>query len=133
MIVLDSSAIMAILNNEPERRMIYDAIWAADRRLVSAVTFQEVGQVLLARFGINGFYDLEDLLALIDAEILPYDAQQAINAIYAFQSYGKGINPKSKLNFCGCAAYAAAKTIGAPLLYIGNDYPNTDIEPAYRP
>ncbi len=71
MIVIDTSALVAILNHEPERTAYFEAIAAADRRLVSAVSYQEAGQVLLARRGINGLYDLEDFLAFIKAEIIP--------------------------------------------------------------
>ena len=65
MIVIDTSALIAILNHEPERTAFYEAIAAADRRLVSAVTYQEAGHVLVAKHGVKGLYDLEDFLALI--------------------------------------------------------------------
>jgi predicted nucleic acid-binding protein len=64
-IVIDTSAILAILNYEPERTAFFETIWGADRRLVSAVTYQEAGHVLMARRGVNGLYDLEDFMALI--------------------------------------------------------------------
>ncbi len=127
MIVIDTSALVAILNYEPERTAFYDAIASADRRLVSAVTYQEAGQVLLARRGVNGLYDLEDFLAFIGAEIIPHDAQLAAFAIAAFQRYGKGVDPKARLNFCDCAAYALAKAMNAPLLFKGDDFTYTDI------
>lgn len=123
MIVMDTSAILAILNYEPERTAFYDAIWTARRRLISAVTYQEAGQVLLATRGVNGLYDLEDFTALIEAEIVPYDAQLATAAIYAFQRFGKGIEPQARLNFCDCAAYALAASFNAPLLFKGDDFP----------
>lgn len=63
MIVIDTSALIAILNHEPERVAFYKAIVAADRRLVSAVSYQEAGHVLCAARGVKGLYDLEDLLA----------------------------------------------------------------------
>jgi ribonuclease VapC len=62
MIVIDTSAILAILNYEPERTAFFETIWGADRRLVSAVTYQEAGQVLMARRGVNGLYDLVKFL-----------------------------------------------------------------------
>jgi ribonuclease VapC len=133
MIVIDTSAIIAILNNEPDRHALYDALWEADRKLVSAVTLQEAGQVLLARRGIKGVHDLEDFLHLIGAEIIPYDVHQAMAAISAFQVFGKGIDPKARLNFCDCAAYALARTMRAPLLFKGDDFVHTDIEPALHP
>jgi ribonuclease VapC len=133
MIVIDTSAILANLNNEPESRYFYEAIWVADRRLVSAVSYQEAGQVILSRHGIKGVHDLEDFFALIEAEIIPYDAHQAGIAIAAFQIYGKGIDPRARLNFCDCAAYALAQSFEAPLLFKGNDFIHTDITPAIRP
>jgi ribonuclease VapC len=114
MIVIDTSAILAILNNENKRKEFYEAIWAVERRLLSAVTYQEAGQVMMARRGVNGLYDLEDFLALIKAEVVPHDNILAETAIYAFQRYGKGIDPKARLNFCDCAAYALAKSLNAP-------------------
>ena len=130
MIVIDTSALVAILNHEPERTAYFEAIAAADRRLVSAVTYQEAGQVLLARRGINGLYDLEDFLAFIKAEIIPHDVHLAAFAVAAFQRFGKGIDPKARLNFCDCAAYALAKAMNAPLLYKGDDFTATDVRAA---
>jgi ribonuclease VapC len=128
MIVIDTSALIAILDREPERTAFYEAIVAADRRLVSAVAYQEAGHVLYARRGVNGLYDLEDLLALIKAEIIPHDIHLAALALEAFRRHGKGIDPKAKLNFCDCAVYALAKAMRAPLLFKGEDFKATDIE-----
>jgi ribonuclease VapC len=128
MIVIDTSALIAILDHEPERTAFYEAIVAADRRLVSAVAYQEAGHVLYARRGVNGLYDLEDLLALIKAEIIPHDIHLAALALEAFRRYGKGVDPKAKLNFCDCAVYALAKAMRAPLLFKGKDFTETDIE-----
>ncbi len=96
MIVIDTSALIAILNHEPERTAFFETIAASDRCLVSAVTYQEAGQVLLSRRGVNGLYDLEDFLAFIKAEIIPHDAGLAALAVLAFQRYGKGINPDAR-------------------------------------
>ncbi|MGH6846316.1 MAG: type II toxin-antitoxin system VapC family toxin [Methylocella sp.] len=127
MIVIDRSALIAILNHEPERTAFYETIAAADRRLVSAVTYQEAGHVLFAKRGVNGLYDLEDFLALIKAEIIPHDMQLAALSLEAFRRYGKGIDPKARLNFCDCAAYALATAMNAPLLFKGNDFTATDM------
>jgi len=127
MIVIDTSALIAILSHEPERTAFYDAIVAADRCLVSAVTYQEAGHVLIAKRGVNGLYDLEDFLALIKAETIPHDLHLAALALEAFRRYGKGIDAKARLNFCDCAAYALAKAMNAPLLFKGNDFTETDV------
>jgi ribonuclease VapC len=128
MIVIDTSALVAILNHEPERTAFFQAIIAADRCLVSAVTYQEAGHVLFARHGVNGMYDLEDFLALIKAEIVPHDMHLAALALEAFRRYGKGIDPKARLNFCDCAVYALAKAMQAPLLFKGDDFTATDVQ-----
>ncbi len=127
MIVIDTSALIAILNHEPERTALYEVLTATDRCLVSAVTYQEAGHVLIAKRGVNGLYDLEDFLALIKAEIIPHDMQLAALSLEAFRRYGKGIDPKARLNFCDCAAYALAKAMNAPLLFKGNDFTETDV------
>ena len=128
MIVIETSALVAILNHEPERTAFFQAIIAADRCLVSAVTYQEAGHVLFARHGVNGLYDLEDFLALIKAEIIPHDMHLAALALEAFRRYGKGIDPKARLNFCDCAVYALAKAMQAPLLFKGDDFTATDVQ-----
>ena len=128
MIVIDTLALVAILNHEPERTAFFQAIIAADRCLVSAVTYQEAGHVLFARHGVNGLYDLEDFLALIKAEIIPHDMHLAALALEAFRRYGKGIDPKARLNFCDCAVYALAKAMQAPLLFKGDDFTATDVQ-----
>jgi ribonuclease VapC len=125
MIVIDTSALIAILNHEPERKAFYEAIAAAGRCLVSAVTYQEAGHVLIAKRGVNGLYDLEDFLALIKAEIIPHDMNLAALSLDAFRRYGKGIDPKARL--CDCATYALAKAMNAPLLFKGNDFTATDV------
>ncbi|HKN31445.1 MAG TPA: type II toxin-antitoxin system VapC family toxin [Roseiarcus sp.] len=128
MIVIDTSALIAILDREPERTAFYQAIAAADRRLVSAVSYQEAGRVLIAKRGVKGLYDLEDFLGLIGAEIVPHDVDLAALALEAFRRYGKGIDPKARLNFCDRATYALAKATRAPLLFKGDDFSQTDIE-----
>ena len=65
--------------------------------------------------------------------VVPFDDAQAQAAFAAFQAYGKGINPNSRLNFGDCASYALAKTLGVPLLYKGNDFAATDIQSAAPP
>jgi ribonuclease VapC len=126
-IVIDSSALIAILEHEPEREGFFEIIASAERRLVSAVTYQETGQVVFSRRGQRGLDYLDDLLAAIRAEIVAYDAAMARRAITAFAAFGKGLHPKARLNFCDCSSYALAKSLDAPLLYKGNDFAATDI------
>lgn len=127
MIVIDSSALIAILEHEPERKPFFHVIADASRRLISAVSYQETGQVVFSRRGANGLRDLEELIELMQAEIVPHGRELAQFSIEAFKQYGKGIHPDARLNFCDCATYALAKSVNAPLLFKGSDFAATDV------
>jgi ribonuclease VapC len=115
-------------DSAPNYRKLSDSISSGSG--ISAVTYQEAGHVLIAKRGVNGLYDLEDFLAIIKAEIVPHDVNLAAMSLEAFRRYGKGIDPKARLNFCDCAAYALAKGMNAPLLFKGNDFTETDVQSA---
>jgi ribonuclease VapC len=127
MIVIDSSALMAILLHEPEREQFFDLIASTTTRLVSAVTVIEAGMVAYGRAKGPGLAELTDLLAVIDAEIIPFNDEQARLAIDCFIRYGKGHNPKARLNMGDCASYALAQSRRIPLLFKGEDFAATDI------
>ncbi len=129
MIVVDASALLAIIQGEPEANAFLSAIRGADRALVSAVTVLETGMVLRARRGAMGARELSGLLEATAVEIVPFDAASASSALDAFERYGKGINPKARLNLGDCAVYALAKDMNAPLLFKGKDFAGTDIPP----
>lgn len=129
-IVTDASAIIAILRGEAEKDRFVDAILAASPRLMSAVGVQEAGMVLAGRFGGAAAWEpLDALLVRLDIEIVPHDASLARIAREAFLHFGKGRHP-ARLNFGDCAAYALAKSNTVPLLFKGEDFPQTDIVPA---
>jgi len=131
MIAVDSSAIIAILEREPDAPIFAAAIRQADRLIVSAVSVHECGIVLRRRHGTAAaarfwrFVKEEN-----DFEIVPFDENQARVVLLAFDLYGKGINSKARLNFADCAAYALAKSSKCPLLFKGNDFTHTDVKPA---
>lgn len=127
MIVVDTSALIAILAREPEHQAFLRLLAGTDRRLLSAVTYFESGIVMRARTGPGGVDDLNDLLQELSAEIVPFDEAQARAALAAYARYGKGIDPKASLNLGDCASYALAKAIGAPLLFKGTDFSATDV------
>jgi ribonuclease VapC len=129
-IVIDSSALIAILEHEPERQTFFRAIAEVERRLISAVTYQETAQVAFSRRGAQGVYDLDDFLTLIGAEIVPHDGDLARLAVETFKRFGKGIHPDARLNFCDRASYALARSLDAPLLFKGKDFAATDIRAA---
>lgn len=127
--VIDSSAIAAILFGEPEAGLLIKALAAPGRKLMSAVNRVEAGIVVEARKGEVGAAALARLLALESIEVIAFDAGQAEIAQDAWRRYGKGRHPAG-LNMGDCAAYALAKLTGDPLLYKGGDFTLTDIAAA---
>jgi ribonuclease VapC len=128
LIVIDSSALIAIINREPERPQFLRLIAAADRRLISAATFLEAKMVVLRRFGPDAVADFATLIEEMAPDIVPLDAILADAAFAAFERFGKGRHSKAALNFCDCIAYALAKTIDSPLLFKGTDFSETDVQ-----
>jgi ribonuclease VapC len=127
MIVVDTSAVIAIIQAEPECTTFVDHVRHADRALMSAVSMLEAAMVLRARRGPAGVAELVDLIQAMVIEVAPFDAAQADGALQAFAVYGKGQHPKARLNLGDCASYALAKAMGAPLLFKGNDFAATDL------
>ena len=127
--VIDTSAIIAILTGEPERQVFNDAVENAGSRVMSAASFVEASIVIQSSRGYDGLRDFDLFVASAGIEILPVDLEQARVAREAFRRYGKGRHPAA-LNYGDCFSYALAKTTGFPLLFKGDDFAGTDIEPA---
>lgn len=130
MIVVDSSAIVAILLDEPERANFRDIVAGEAHCVISAVNVHESGCVLRSRLGPGGETRLWTFLREADVQIVPFDETQARAAIAAFDSFGKGLRAKARLNLADCAAYALAETLNAPLLFKGGDFVHTDVTAA---
>jgi ribonuclease VapC len=128
MIVVDSSALVAILFDEPEKRGFQDILSGGERCIISAVNAHETACVVRLRHNQSMVDDLWRLLADNEIEIVPFDEVQVHAAAVALDRYGKGIDSKARLNLCDCVAYALAKTMNAPLLFKGNDFTQTDIK-----
>jgi ribonuclease VapC len=126
-IVIDTSALIAVLQNEADAEKFKSAIESSDRRIISAVTLLETGIVMRARHGQQAMQTLTDLLANAAIEVAPFDHAQADLAIAAFDRYGKDLNPLTRLNFGDCATFALAKYLDAPLLFKGDDFTSTDV------
>jgi ribonuclease VapC len=124
--VIDTSAIVAILSDEPERRTFNEAIEDEPNCVISAVTFVEASMVIESSRGYDGLRDFDLFLATAGIRIVPVDEEQAGVAREAFRRYGKGRHPAS-LNFGDCFTYALAKATGRKLLFKGNDFSRTDI------
>jgi ribonuclease VapC len=127
LIVIDTSALIAIFRLEAGADMLLRAIVAAEKRAMSALSVLEASMVMSGRSaGAEPFEPLDEFLLEAGVEILPFDAQQARLAREAFLRFGKGRH-KAGLNLGDCASYAAAKARAAPLLYKGEDFRHTDV------
>jgi ribonuclease VapC len=124
--VVDTSALLAILQDEPERRQLNEAIEAADSRAKSVATFVEVSIVIEARYGGDGLRSLDQFVERAGIDLVGVDVEQGRVARDAFSRFGKGRHAAG-LNFGDCFAYALARVLGAPLLYKGDDFSRTDI------
>ena len=127
--IVDTSALIAILLSEPDSEMLSAAIASATPRIISAVTALEASIVIESKKGEAGLALLDELLSLAQFEIVAFnDAQQRIARV-AYRRYGKGRH-RASLNFGDCCAYALAKARNDTLLFKGNDFNQTDITPA---
>jgi ribonuclease VapC len=127
--VIDTSALVAILADEPERAAFNRKIAEAPVRIAPTGSYLESAIVIDARYGEEGLRDLQLLLSTAAIELIPFDAEQALLAKQAYSTYGKGRHSAS-LNFGDCFAYALAKVTGEPLLFKGNDFSETDLAAA---
>ncbi len=128
MIVVDSSALIAIAFAEPEKAAFEGIIAGPERCLLSAVNAYETATVLRTRRGLVAVEALWEMLESKGIEIIPFDEMQVLAAAEAYGRYGKGIHSKARLNLADCAAYALAKAMNAPLLFKGDDFAHTDVK-----
>jgi ribonuclease VapC len=127
--VIDTSALIAILLNEPETEAFAKALAADPKRLISAFNLLETSFVIEAKKGEAGGIELDLLLHRARIEIVAMSAEQVEMARAAWRAYGKGNHPAG-LNIGDCCAYALAKYSGEPLLFKGEDFSLTDIPSA---
>jgi ribonuclease VapC len=126
-LILDSSALLALVFGEPKHERILDAVAGARWIGVGAPTLAETGIVLSARLGEEAAPALALLLEHLDLRIVTFEASHARAAREAFLRYGRGRHPAS-LNFGDCLTYAVAKVAAMPLLFVGEDFGRTDLE-----
>ena len=124
--VIDTSALVAILQDEPERGRYNQAIEAAERRAMSVASFVETSMIVESRHGPDGLRDLDLFIAKAGIDLVPVDLEQAHIARAAFREYGKRRHPAG-LNYGDCFAYALAKALDEPLLFKGSDFSLTDV------
>lgn len=124
--VIDSSAVLAILFDEPERRAFTVAIERDRRRLMSAANVLESALIVESRRGEPAGRELDLLMHRGDIQVVAVDGDQVELARSAWRRFGKGRHPAA-LNFGDCFAYALAAASGEPLLFKGGDFPHTDL------
>lgn len=125
--VVDSSAILALLMNEPEAEKFAEALSIASIRRMSTANFLEASIVIETRHGLAGGEKLDELIEKAQISIVPVTVEQANTARNAYRAFGKGRHPAG-LNFGDCFAYALAKTQDEALLFKGDDFTKTDIQ-----
>ena len=124
--VIDSSALVAIMQNEPSAGRLVAAVEQSSVRLISAGTVIEATLVLLGRFGERGEVLLDALLRSFDADIVPVDRDQVAVARDVARAFGRGRHPAA-LNFGDCFSYALAVSRDEHLLFVGGDFSSTDV------
>ncbi len=130
MIVVDTSAIVAISLGEPERETFTHAIARTDKALISSVSVVEARMVLHGRRGQRAVVLVDDMLRLPSFEMIAPGPTETDAAYAAFVAFGRGSGHPAALNFGDVFSYALAKVRGLPLLYKGNDFAQTDIASA---
>ena len=128
--IIDASALIAILRDEPEARTFAKAIAGTNTRRVSAVNYVEAAAVIDASRNPVASRRFDDLFREADLIIEQATEAQARIAREAYRDFGKGSGHPAGLNFGDCFAYALAKTTGEPILFKGDDFSRTDLSPA---
>ena len=124
--ILDSSALVAVLCREPGWEELFRQMAQARTLAVGAPTVAETQMVLTVKLGLDAAALVDQFLAESGASVVPF-GREHISIFYgAFQRYGKGRHP-ARLNMGDCFSYAVAVAAGQPLLFVGDDFPQTDV------
>jgi ribonuclease VapC len=126
-VILDTSAIIAILRDEPEAARFAEAIAAAGHRRISAVNYVEAAAVIDSSRDPVASRRFDDLIREAAMTVEPVTKAQARIAREAYRDFGRGSGHPARLNFGDCFAYALAKALAEPLLFKGQDFPHTDV------
>ncbi len=131
--VIDTSAIVSVLLHEPDADAFRIYLDRTAYPVISAATVHEAYCVSVRDKFPQKARQVDELLALVEPEIVPFDHDQLVSARDAYSRYGRGSGNTAVLNMGDCFSYALAKTRNLPLLFKGNDFSHTDIEPALKP
>ena len=129
--IIDTSAMLAVALRESDGRRYLRAILGAMPRRISVSNWVEAAMVVDRRGNVQAVTWLEDLVQEAEIEVMPVSVSQGEIARRAWRTYGRGVHP-ARLNYGDCFAYALAKETREPLLFKGNDFAQTDIEPALK-
>ena len=128
--IIDSSAIVAILRNEPEGPLFKKVLDEASLPRMSAATYFELSIVIDSRKHPAMSLAIDELIEQFNIEIEPVTMEQAMVARQAYQNFGKGSGHKAGLNFGDCFSYALARVKREPILFKGDDFQHTDLRSA---
>ena len=128
--VIDTSALIAILFGEPEAGRFIAAIADDSTRLIGAPTLVEAGAVMIAKTGLTGSVALDALIQRLDLKVEPFSDTAADFARSGYAKYGKGVGSPSVLNYGDCLSYGVAQALSQPLLFKGDDFSRTDVPAA---
>jgi len=129
-VVLDSSALVAIFRGEADSADLTERAMSYKRRVMSAATWLESAIVCEGAKDKGGGDRFERMVAALGVEIVPVALAQARLALHTFKRFGKGRSARASLNYGDCFGYALAKELAAPLLFKGDDFAQTDLVPA---
>jgi ribonuclease VapC len=130
-VIIDTSAIIAILQTEPETAEFLTILYNAQSRRLAAPNFLEAAIVVERMGDPIAIQRLDDFIQDVNISIEPFTAEHARVARAAFRDFGRGSGHPARLNFGDCMAYALAKVMGEPLLFKGDDFSRTDIAAAH--
>jgi ribonuclease VapC len=130
-VIVDTSALIAVIFNEPEEPAFAAALVDAPVLRMSVANWVEAAIIVDSRANAKAKARFEDLPKALQIELMPVTSDQARRGRTAYADYGKGNHP-ARLNYGDCFAYALAKETGEPLLFKGTDFAQTDIEPALK-
>jgi len=128
-VIVDSSAVVAILKREPRQEEMVVKLESAEIVAIGAPTLFETGMVTIGAVGERGRGLVSQFLESFEVEVIPFGRHHWEAAAEAFHRYGKGHHPAA-LNYGDCMSYATARLAKKPLLYVGDDFAQTDIEAA---
>lgn len=128
MILVDSSALIAILLREPDSNKYLDCLAGSANINIAAPTYLEACIVANFRIGTTGADEMQQIIEQMEIKVLEFSVEAGRAAVLAFKKYGKGQGHKAQLNFGDCMSYAMSKIELMPLLFKGNDFRLTDVD-----